>query len=776
MSIVAGVVLILMLLIMIFAPIIARSYIQNNGKELIGRTIQIDDIDYNPFTTMVSVEGLVIKEANDTADFIRLGEITVSSSLLGMLSSTIDVSQFHINQLEVSVSQDSTRFNFDDIVAHFAAPGDTIELKEIADGVVDATEEVQKSSWIVNLHDIQINDSRIIYADQQIGSKFDIKNINLAIPDLCLGGQESEGGIDLNFEGGGHLLTDLKIDMESSDFDFALLLEDFNLNSTLPYLKPVVRAGDLQGNLNSDIHLKGNLNHLTQTIISGTVDINDFELADSLKNKVVTFRRSLVDMAHVNFDSLNINLNRVLLRGVHTNAVVEPDSSINLLNMMVLLGKDFDADLDSAQRAELQAINDATPKRPPHFYVSEIDLDSMSLTFIDNSLQRPFRYNITNASVKGHKFTTEKRNELRVKANVGETGNLICALQLDIPKLPDVNLSVKVTNVDLSEFSPYTSQITGFNIIKGNMSIQNQDIIKNEHLESLNVIDIYKCEVEKDHSIEKPDMKVPLKLALAVLRDKNDHIKLDLPVNGNLYDPDFSYGKVIWGTLKNLLVKVATSPFSALGKAFKSKKDDLSRIEFDGSELELDNTQYERLNAVADQLMQKPELKLMLVQNINYPEAIKKQAIHDLKKACYFASHEDKDINEPDMFDRKAIRTMSDKDDQLVAYATLLGGKGKKVPDIAMERYEQEATRQVTEKAAKRADAIKTYLSERKRLHADRFSIITPEYDRSVEYNGADYFAIHAIIGEEDMEFIEETLAEEENEMTEEEFERLKNE
>lgn len=768
-----GSILLLMILIMIIGPIIARSYVQNNSKELLGRIILIDDIDLNLFTTTISVDGLTIKENNDTADFVRLGNLTVNTSLFKLISSTVDVSQLHINDLELFISQDSTNFNFDDIVAHFNN-GDTLEVKEIVDEVADATEDVQKSSWIVSLHDIQLNNSRIQYTDNIIGSKFDLNDINIAIPDLYLGDQESAGGIDLDFEGGGHLSTNLKFDLESSDFDFAILLENFKLNSTLPYLKPVVRASDLQGNLTSDIHLTGNLNHIIKTSVAGTVDITDFSLSDSIMNQVVSIDRSLVDIAHVNLDSLYIHLNKVLLRGAHTNAVMERDSSINLLNMMVLLGKDFDADLDSAQRAELIAA-DTLPKRPPHFVVDEIDFDSLSLTFTDETLLRPFCYNITNGSIKGKKFTTEKNNELRVKANIGATGNLICAIQLNIPKLPDVNLSIKLTNIDLTEFSPYTSQITGFNITKGNLSLQNQDIIKNEHIESLNSIDIYKCEVEKDESVEKPEMKVPLKLALCVLKDKKDHISLEIPVSGDLYDPNYSYSKIIMGTLKNLLVKVATTPFSAIGSLFKSKKDDLSRIDFDGSEQALNNQQYERLNAIADLLMQKSELKLMLTQNINYTENIKLQAINDLKKACYFAQHEDKDINEPDMFDRKAIKEMSDKDERLVAYAKLMSTKSEKVYDVAIERYANDAKQQIIDKANRRAETIKKYLIERKGLQPERFSIITPAYDPTFEYKGDDYFAVHAIVGEEDVEFIQETEEELANDSIIE-YEKMQNE
>lgn len=743
-----GSILLLIILIMIIGPIIARSYIQNNSKELLGRIVLIDDIDLNLFTTTISVDGLTIKESNNVDDFVKLGNLEVSASIFDLLSSTVNVGKLHINQLELSVWQDSTHFNFDDMVAHFSG-GDTLEVKEIVNEVVDATEEVQQSKWIVNLHNIEINESRIKYADHLVGSQFDLSNINLAIPDLYLGDQESAGGIDLNFDGGGHLITDLKFDMETSDFDFAIFLENFKLDSTLPYLKPVVRAGDLQGNLTSDIHLTGNLNHIIQTSVSGTVDITDFALADSTMNQVVTIDRSLVDIAHVNLDSLYIHLNKVLLRGAHTNAVIEEDSTINLLNMMVLVGQHYQ-DPDSV------ALN-PTPKRPPHFVVDEIDFDSLSLDFTDWSLTIPFNYSITNASIKGMNFTTEKkRNELKVKANVGSTGSMICNLIMNIPELPDMNLAVKVTNVDLAEFSPYMSQITGFSVIKGNMSIQNQNIIKGDHIESLNDIDIYKCEVEKNDAIENPDMKVPLKLALYVLKDKKDHIKLDLPVSGNIEDPEFSYSKIIFGTLKNLLVKVATTPFAAIGRAFKSNKNDLSKLTFDGSVPSLNNEQYQKLNDIFDMLMQKQELKLMLTQTINYKEDIKKQAIFNLKKDCYFAQHEEKDYNQPDMFDLREITNMSNKDEKLIAYATLKGKSSDDIEDVALERYASQSEQEIINMAKRRAETVSKYLIERKGLDANRFEIVTPEYDNSIEYQDDDYFAVHAIIGEDDIDFINE--------------------
>ena len=55
----------LLIAAMIFAPGTAKNYINNHGKELAGRTIHIDVLKYNWFTSTLRIAGFKYFEKND---------------------------------------------------------------------------------------------------------------------------------------------------------------------------------------------------------------------------------------------------------------------------------------------------------------------------------------------------------------------------------------------------------------------------------------------------------------------------------------------------------------------------------------------------------------------------------------------------------------------------------------------------------------------------------------------------------------------------------------
>jgi len=109
-------------------------------------------------------------------------------------------------------------------------------------------------------------------------------------------------------------------------------------------------------------------------------------------------------------------------------------------------------------------------------------------------------------------------------------------------------------------------------------------------------------------------LNLPVGLALALLRDREGRISLDVPVRGNLDDPDFKYGRVIWRTLGNILVKAATSPFALLGSLVPGGgAEDLSELAFASGSAEITEEARKRLDALASALRERPALRLEIV-------------------------------------------------------------------------------------------------------------------------------------------------------------------
>ena len=130
-----------------------------------------------------------------------------------------------------------------------------------------------------------------------------------------------------------------------------------------------------------------------------------------------------------------------------------------------------------------------------------------------------------------------------------------------------VDLKARFKDIDLSPTTPYSGKYVGYTIEKGKLSFDLKYLIVKKKLDSQNYI--FLDQFTFGDKVESPQAtKLPVKLAIALLKDRKGEIKLDLPVTGSLDDPKFSVWGIILKILINLISKAATSPFSLLGAVF----------------------------------------------------------------------------------------------------------------------------------------------------------------------------------------------------------------
>jgi hypothetical protein len=171
-----------------------------------------------------------------------------------------------------------------------------------------------------------------------------------------------------------------------------------------------------------------------------------------------------------------------------------------------------------------------------------------------------------------------------------------------------VDLKARIKDLDLSSATPYSGKYVGYTIEKGKLSFDLYYLIAKRKLDSKN--NIFIDQFTFGDKVESPKAtKLPVKLAVALLKDRNGEIKLDLPVTGSLDDPKFSVWGVILKILVNLISKAATSPFSLLGAVFGGGEE-LSYVEFDYGRTVLTDLNVKKLDTLAKALQDRPSLKI----------------------------------------------------------------------------------------------------------------------------------------------------------------------
>ena len=170
------------------------------------------------------------------------------------------------------------------------------------------------------------------------------------------------------------------------------------------------------------------------------------------------------------------------------------------------------------------------------------------------------------------------------------------------------DIKVVLGGAELPPFSPYSGRFAGFTIEKGKLGLELAYRLSAHELVAENRVLLDQFYLGQE--VDSPDaVHLPLKLALAILRDGDGRIAADLPIRGRLDDPDFRYGRIVWGALRNIVIKAATAPFSVIGDLFGGGHD-LSAVDFAGGSSVLDTEARARLDGLARALAERPGLRL----------------------------------------------------------------------------------------------------------------------------------------------------------------------
>ena len=285
----------------------------------------------------------------------------------------------------------------------------------------------------------------------------------------------------------------------------------------------------------------------------------------------------------------------------HAKLMIENDRSLNAVRLLV-------------QAPEAGKTQTAGPQDPFPVRIGRLRILNANLDFADMSLRPQFGAKIyeLNGVINGLSSSQDSRSQIELDGRVDEFGLARIRGELN-PFAPrdSTDISVVFKNVDMVSASPYSMKFAGYRIAEGKISLDLQYKVRKSQLEGANKIVIDKLTLGE--RIDSPDaLKLPLELAIAILKDNDGRIELGLPISGNMDDPQFSYGAMVWKAIDNVLTKIVTTPFRALGSLFGLSGEKMETIEFDPGSAKLQPPEREKLNQLAQVLAKRTQLKLTL--------------------------------------------------------------------------------------------------------------------------------------------------------------------
>ncbi len=300
--------------------------------------------------------------------------------------------------------------------------------------------------------------------------------------------------------------------------------------------------------------------------------------------------------------------------------------------------------------------------------VRRVRIEQGALDFSDDSLSPGFVAKIYElaGTANGLSSDRESRSQFTLEGRVDEFG--YARLSGSVNPFAPRNRStfrVQLRNVDLTNASPYSMRFAGYRIATGRLSVDLNYRVRNSLIEGDNKITLEKFTLGE--RVESPDaLKLPFELAIALLKDADGTISLELPVNGNLDDPQFSLVPLIWKAVGNLLGNIVAAPFRALAHLFGGGSEaEGGAIAFDPGRSRLLPPEREKLARVVEALAKRPELKLLIPAHYDSEadaRALKRAALgREIGRRAGFTLAEDDEpgpVNVEDRPTRAALRAL----------------------------------------------------------------------------------------------------------------------
>jgi hypothetical protein len=392
------------------------------------------------------------------------------------------------------------------------------------------------------------------------------------------------------------------------------------------------RAGT-KGNLSFDASGKGP----AKVGYEGNLELLDFATVEKNGSQDLLKWKSL-NFGGIQFalEPMQLNISEISLADFYSRLIIGPDGKINLQNLAAAKNEAAPANTVAANEPPEMASPTAPTDR--HITIGKINLAGGNINFSDFFVKPNYSANLTGVQGTISELKPEAPGDIELEAKIDNAAPVDVRGKINpLGESLYLDLKANATDIEMSPMSPYSGKYVGYGIEKGKLSFKVAYKVENRKLEAQNQIILN--QLTFGERVESPEAtKLPVLLAVALLKDRNGVIDVNMPIGGSLDDPQFSVGGIVLKLIINIITRAVTAPFSLLAAAFGggSGGEELSYIEFDYGRADLTQTAQSKLKTLATAMNDRPALKLELsgrIDPINDLEGLKKTSIERKVKA-----------------------------------------------------------------------------------------------------------------------------------------------
>ncbi|MDG1580628.1 DUF748 domain-containing protein [Pseudomonas sp. GOM6] len=484
-----------------------------------------------------------------------------------------------------------------------AAPSaEDAQQQAVATPAAQAPEEPSKP-WQVLLRDVQLRDYQVHLADRAAGEqevKLDLAPLNLDISNFDSLGTSPFGlKLDTGVNKRGQIKAEGQVQLQPTTAKLQLVTQNIDLRLAQAYISPFVRLELRSGQLGSNLAVNLKSVEPLAFSIDGRAEVNQLHTLDTLKNRDFLKWQQLqvegLDYRH----GEGLAIQQVNLQQPYARFIINEDLTTNINDLMI------------PQPAQAGAKAEPAGKPLP-IRIGGVNIKDGSANFADFSLTPNFATAIQ--QLNGQIGTLDNQSpqaaSVDIKGKVDKYAPVSIKGKLTpFDPMNSLDIATSFKNVELTTLTPYSGKFAGYRIRKGRLNLDLHYQIEKGQLNADNKLLLEDLQLgEKVDSQDAVDL--PIRLAVALLKDTQGNIDIQLPVKGDLNNPEFSVMPIVWQTLRNLVLRAAQAPFKFIAGLVGGSDTDLSQVQFAAGSSELDGAAQKTLDTLASALKERPVLRL----------------------------------------------------------------------------------------------------------------------------------------------------------------------
>ena len=462
--------------------------------------------------------------------------------------------------------------------------------------------------WQVLLKDVQLRNYTVHLADRSANPPvaLDVTPLNVDLQDFdSLNGSPFKLKLDTGLGKQGKILADGTVNLAPVNAQLNVKTQDIDLRVAQSYINPFIRLELRSGMLGSDLKVNLKSTEPLALSVTGRAQIDQLHTLDTLKTRdFLKWQQVVVEgLNYQHGDSLSID--KVNLLQPYVRFMINDDRTTNIDDL--LIPQPADSGTTTA------AAKPASKDKPLGIRIGGIAINDGSANFADFSLTPNFATAVQ--QLNGQIGTIDSRQSkpatVDIKGKVDRYAPVTIKGAVNpFDPMASLDITTSFKRVELTTLTPYSGKFAGYRIRKGRLNLDLHYLITKGQLKAENKVVVEQLQLGE--RVDSPDAtSLPLKLAIALLKDVDGKISIELPVTGDLNNPQFSVMPIVWQTLRNLIVKAAAAPFKMIGGLVSGGgSQDLGTVSFAPGSSELNKDAEGALIKLSQALKERPALRL----------------------------------------------------------------------------------------------------------------------------------------------------------------------